>query len=428
MSLYWAIMTITSIGYGDIIPQSEAEYWTSACCMAIMAGLWAYIIGQVCGVVSTLMPHDVEFKRTMDDLNWLMQDRGVPLDKRKELRRYFHESRDIKRLTDQRAIIDQLSPMLQGQVSMQLLSAWQTKVSYISSMDQDVLVRLVRKLRPMLYAPQEAIVGDRTLFICRRGMCLSGAKVCTTGDVWGKDMVVANHKLRKISVTRCLSYMEALSLRYADLMFVVEPFPREQERIRWARTRFACFRGAQIIASAVRVLKKTTGQHLFDLSEAQRQWLYRESIRGSFTGTVPAEDRNARGMGRRLNSTLVGGQTRTSSHNTHQATANESSPASPTPPTLSHVTTSSAAAGGTGLASFLAPLSFSKFRGSSVVIDDQAEEQRVVPTESGRSRRNEPLEDIAEMLQIQTEDMQNMKVALAEIRTALATVQGDTKS
>mmetsp|Transcript_142885 Transcript_142885/g.456432 ORF Transcript_142885/g.456432 Transcript_142885/m.456432 type:complete len:659 (-) Transcript_142885:69-2045(-) len=290
MSLYWAIMTITSIGYGDILPQSEHEYWIASLCMVVMAGIWAYIIGQVCGVVSTLMPHDVAFKRTMDDLNWLMEDRKVSSEKRLELRRYFHESRDLRRLSDQKVIIDQMSPMLQGQVTSSLLNTWQNKVSYIRDMDKDVLVRVIRQLRPMLFAPKEAILSERTLFIVRRGICLRGGKVLASGDVWGVDMVLSNDHLRDMSTARCLCYMETLCLRYADLMYAVEPFHKERARIRWAEVKLACCRALQLINVAVRALHKLSGKSLHDLSETQRIFLYQTAINGTFEGHVPADD------------------------------------------------------------------------------------------------------------------------------------------
>merc|ERR1719414_2953222 len=70
ISLYWAIMTFTTIGYGDITPQSELEYWIASLCMAGMAAIWAYIIGEVCSIMAS-MRKDQKFMQTMDHLNWL---------------------------------------------------------------------------------------------------------------------------------------------------------------------------------------------------------------------------------------------------------------------------------------------------------------------------------------------------------------------
>ena len=45
-SFYWSIVTITSVGYGDVTPQNTGEMqW---CTMFLLMGscLWAYIIGE----------------------------------------------------------------------------------------------------------------------------------------------------------------------------------------------------------------------------------------------------------------------------------------------------------------------------------------------------------------------------------------------
>ena len=53
-SLYWAITSITSVGYGDILPTSPGEMRLAT--FALLSGgiLWAYIIGSACGIISTL--------------------------------------------------------------------------------------------------------------------------------------------------------------------------------------------------------------------------------------------------------------------------------------------------------------------------------------------------------------------------------------
>lgn len=59
-SLYYAVMTLTSVGYGDITPQNEAEYIGCIFLMLVSGIVWAYILGgsvgrvvgwfEVCGV------------------------------------------------------------------------------------------------------------------------------------------------------------------------------------------------------------------------------------------------------------------------------------------------------------------------------------------------------------------------------------------
>lgn len=279
ISLYWSIMTLTSIGYGDITPQNGREYVLSSVCMAMMAAMWAVVIGQMCGVLATLLPHDVAFKRTMDDLNWMMRDRHMSKSLRSKLRRYFWESRSLNRLKEQRTIIARMSPMLQGVVAKQLSDQWLSKVPYLQSLDQETLVAVARKLTPMLFAPNEAIEQQRALFVVRRGVCMHGGRVLVAGSVWGEDMIVSSASLRDSRTVRCLTYLEVLVLRYADLKMSIQS-EKSRSVIRWWQIRKALTSGVMRIASGVNQLPQREHEAFDHLPEEERQVLVARLLHG----------------------------------------------------------------------------------------------------------------------------------------------------
>lgn len=279
ISLYWAIMTLTSIGYGDITPQNSTEYVVACCCMAVMSSMWAVVIGQMCGVLATLLPHDVAFKRTMDDLNWMMRDRGMPKHLRSKLRRYFWESRSLTRLTEQRSIIERMSPMLQGVVARQLSEQWLSKVPYLQALDQETLVAVARKLTPQLFAPNEAIEKQRTLFVVRRGVCMHGGRVLVAGSLWGQDMLVSNDALREHYSVRCLTYLEVLSLRYPDFNIAVQS-QKSRRIIRWWQIRLALTHGVKKIAEQIRQLHAREKAQFDALKAEERLSLLARLLRG----------------------------------------------------------------------------------------------------------------------------------------------------
>ena len=72
-AMYWSIVTITSVGYGDITPQNPAEM--RICTLLLLWGscLWAYIIGNACGIVSTLDVDTMQHHQRMDQLNFMCE-------------------------------------------------------------------------------------------------------------------------------------------------------------------------------------------------------------------------------------------------------------------------------------------------------------------------------------------------------------------
>lgn len=57
------MMTVTSIGYGDISPASLIEYGISILCQFIGAVTWAACVSQLAGIFANLNPHDTAWKQ-----------------------------------------------------------------------------------------------------------------------------------------------------------------------------------------------------------------------------------------------------------------------------------------------------------------------------------------------------------------------------
>eukprot|EP00439_Symbiodinium_sp_Y106_P005855 s6418_g1.t1 len=77
-SFYFCTYTLTSVGYGDIGPQNILER-TFLSSVVLIAGLsWAYIIGEVGGIVQDITKESQEFRKRMHHLNKMMKDQGLP--------------------------------------------------------------------------------------------------------------------------------------------------------------------------------------------------------------------------------------------------------------------------------------------------------------------------------------------------------------
>ena len=107
-------MTLTGIGYGEMLPRSTAERVICTFCMMASGVVWTYAIGSVASIATTLSPNRVLYQNTMDQLNYFMKDRGLPRPLRMLLREYFSSARRVHQLNTDIGLLEKMSPLLQG--------------------------------------------------------------------------------------------------------------------------------------------------------------------------------------------------------------------------------------------------------------------------------------------------------------------------
>ena len=93
-ALYWAVMTLTSIGYGDISATqgNMGEHVVATLIMILGAIGWGLVLGVIVGNLSNLDPDGDLFTQTMSELNKMMGREELPNEMRIRLREYSHQT------------------------------------------------------------------------------------------------------------------------------------------------------------------------------------------------------------------------------------------------------------------------------------------------------------------------------------------------
>ncbi|KAK3238068.1 hypothetical protein CYMTET_51896, partial [Cymbomonas tetramitiformis] len=86
---YWAAATISTLGYGDVVPVTTAE------CIFVTFGIligvtsYSYAMGSVCSMVAKMDQRNGEFYAFMDNLNNFVREKGIVQDLSSRLREFF---------------------------------------------------------------------------------------------------------------------------------------------------------------------------------------------------------------------------------------------------------------------------------------------------------------------------------------------------
>ncbi|OQS07281.1 voltage-gated ion channel superfamily [Thraustotheca clavata] len=277
VSLYWSVMTIGTVGYGDVQPKTDYERVVCIACMLLGGGTYAYIIGAVCGLVAAMDESETEFNQQMDHLNVYMNKEKVPQAMKIKLRDYFLHSRDLLQHKYFSHVIATLSPGLRGLISVYTNGEWANNVHFFNGGPYDEHVRFVtaitQKLRAELYPPNENIIhhGDPTdkMYIVSKGIVARLGRVLGKGRFFGEDVILC-HGVRNY-VVRTLTFVDAYSLSRVDLEAVLAngTFPFKAKKIRVAAAFLAMRRLMQNMLHELREIRRSGPFH----KEAEQAWM-----------------------------------------------------------------------------------------------------------------------------------------------------------
>jgi voltage-gated potassium channel len=248
-AFYWSLMTLTTVGYGDIAPQNHTEHLCAVVIMLIAGFFWAWVLGTFCNITVSLNEATTAYKQACDNMNLMIRDEGMSVDLGRSLRLYMRRARHVLKAKHQAGVIHLLSPELQGRVVFESLgSGWLPSTPLIGNGHRSFVVDISRVMQVQLFCIMEKIQEYRTLIVVRHGVCVRGGQLIRKDSVWGEDLILECQHLRDERCVVCLTFTETNTLCLEGLREVLARRPREQPRIRKYLVRLACKRGIVYLA------------------------------------------------------------------------------------------------------------------------------------------------------------------------------------
>jgi hypothetical protein len=155
-ALYWAFTTMTTVGYGDIVPSNDTERVYSIFIMVMGATVFGYIVGSVSGLASN--PNGVgarELDRISTFQNYLEEQNIKPALRRLAKEQYAHNRKFVS-VFDEARILNAFPIMLRKEMVLEANASTISKVS-IFDKDASLIMNVMGYLRPAFFSAGQFI-------------------------------------------------------------------------------------------------------------------------------------------------------------------------------------------------------------------------------------------------------------------------------
>eukprot|EP00584_Thalassiosira_punctigera_P010985 CAMPEP_0172545316 /NCGR_PEP_ID=MMETSP1067-20121228/15255_1 /TAXON_ID=265564 ORGANISM="Thalassiosira punctigera, Strain Tpunct2005C2" /NCGR_SAMPLE_ID=MMETSP1067 /ASSEMBLY_ACC=CAM_ASM_000444 /LENGTH=538 /DNA_ID=CAMNT_0013332031 /DNA_START=233 /DNA_END=1850 /DNA_ORIENTATION=- len=217
LCLFWAIQSITSIGYGNIAPVTTIEFGFANFLMLMCGIFWAYIIGSLVEVVQSMGSLSQEYISRMNEANQMVKDFTVKelpesvagatyARSSKRVRRFITNQRDVATkhalgagtttLDESYPTLSILSPELRRVCVLHLTHSLLETIPYLSSkyLSPEEQADIALQCVTLEFSSAEKFVSHpnlgRGILIFRRGFATVSRNIISHNFLrWQKDLI-----------------------------------------------------------------------------------------------------------------------------------------------------------------------------------------------------------------------------------------------
>ena len=180
-SVYWALTTLTTVGYGDLVPVNDTERCATLLVQLVATLVFGYLLSAVAALIVSVDPNAVKIQEKVDEVKVYLRWHKFEPELALRVRRYYEFYYARKSAVDEQFILDNLAPTLRVDVQAHLLGATCRRIPLFQEgwgyVTLELQLAVHAKLRPILREAKEGISailekgheGGDAVFFMRRG-------------------------------------------------------------------------------------------------------------------------------------------------------------------------------------------------------------------------------------------------------------------
>ncbi|KAG5280129.1 hypothetical protein AALO_G00085280 [Alosa alosa] len=237
-SLYFTLSSLTSVGFGNVCANTDAEKVFSICTMLIGALMHAVVFGNVTAIIQRMYSRRSQYHTRMKDLKDFIRVHRLPQQLKQRMLEYFQATWSVNNGINANELLHDFPDELRADIAMHLNKDI-LQLPLFSSASRGCLRSLSLHIKTSFCAPGEYLIrhGDAlhaqhfvcsgSLEVLKDGMVLA---ILGKGDLIGADIPGQDQVIKTNADVKALTYCDLQYISIRALQEVLELYPEYGHR------------------------------------------------------------------------------------------------------------------------------------------------------------------------------------------------------
>lgn len=231
-SIYWVITTLSTVGFGDISPQTDHAKLFTMIIMILGVAFYGITIGFISSILLRHNKHQEESTERLHDLLLYMEHYKIPWETQNQVDVFYRHIMKNRMSVDDEKIINELPEHLQYELKIYKQMNLVSKVKIFADCNQSILKEVSKKLKVHTFEPgnliiKEGVIGSSLYFVSFGVVSVySKDKVISIlgdGDFFGEIAIIK--KVTRTANVKAITFCELYSLEKDDFVELVSKHP-----------------------------------------------------------------------------------------------------------------------------------------------------------------------------------------------------------